>query len=149
MHITISFIYKWVVAYVFVWQSFLKLVSTSCVHSYVFFYLQLSTNALASSRRESGNSAVVQSVMLKKCFSRPINVDWSHRGASISNELTAIAVLLALQSKNQSKVALKCPDPAVTLWALCQVLMQSTQPLWSKPEKRKTKSHVCCKTKCM
>lgn len=56
-------------------------------------YLQLSTNALASSRREFGRSAVRQSVMLKKCLSRPMNVDWSHRGASMSNELKAIVVV--------------------------------------------------------
>lgn len=55
-------------------------------------HLQLSTKALASSRRESGKSAVRQSVMLKKCFSRPINVVWSHRGASMSNELEAMLV---------------------------------------------------------
>lgn len=56
-------------------------------------YLQLSTNTLASSRREFGTSAVRQSVMLKKCLSRPMNVDWSHRGASMSNELKAIVVV--------------------------------------------------------
>jgi len=56
-------------------------------------YLQLSTNALASSSRESGRTAVVKSVMLKKCFSRPMNVVWSHRGASISNERPAMMVL--------------------------------------------------------
>lgn len=55
-------------------------------------YLQLSTKALASSKRESGKSAVRQSVMLKKCFSRPMNVDWSHRGASMSNDFKAIVV---------------------------------------------------------
>lgn len=43
------------------------------VHS--FSHLQLSTKALASSNRESGRSAVRQSVMLKKCFSLPMNVD--------------------------------------------------------------------------
>lgn len=37
-------------------------------------YLQLSTKALASSRRVSGKSAVKGSVMLKKCLSRPMNV---------------------------------------------------------------------------
>lgn len=56
-------------------------------------YLKLSTKALASSKCESGKSAVRQSVMLKKCFSRPINVDWSHRGASMSNELKAMVVV--------------------------------------------------------
>lgn len=43
------------------------------VHS--LSHLQLSTKALASSNRESGRSAVRQSVMLKKCFSLPMNVD--------------------------------------------------------------------------
>lgn len=58
--------------------------------TFIFSHLQLSTSALASSSRESGRTAVLQSVMLKKCFSRPIKVDWSHRGASMSKELRAI-----------------------------------------------------------
>lgn len=55
-------------------------------------YLQLSTKALASSRRASGKSAVNGSVMLKKCFSLPTKVVWSHLGASMSKELKAMAV---------------------------------------------------------
>lgn len=38
-------------------------------------HLQLSTKALASSSREFPKATVRQSVMLKKCFSRPMNVD--------------------------------------------------------------------------
>lgn len=65
----------------------------SCIHLRPPSYLQLSTKALASSKRESGKSAVRQSVMLKKCLSLPIKVVWSHRGASMSNELKAIVVV--------------------------------------------------------
>lgn len=38
-------------------------------------HLQLSTKALASSSREFDKATVRQSVMLKKCFSLPMNVD--------------------------------------------------------------------------
>lgn len=76
------------------------------VHS--FSHLQLSTKALASSNRESGRSAVRQSVMLKKCFSLPMNVDWSHRGASMSNELRAIASVKIQVQINASKSLAAC-----------------------------------------
>lgn len=61
---------------------------------FVRSHLQLSTRALASSSLEFDKATVRQSVTLKKCFSRPMNVDWSHRGASMSNELKAIVVVL-------------------------------------------------------
>lgn len=42
---------------------------------FVRIHLQLSTKALASSSRAFDKATVRQSVMLKKCFSRPMNVD--------------------------------------------------------------------------
>jgi hypothetical protein len=77
-------------------------------------YLQLSTNALASSRRESGKSAVVKSVMLKKCFSRPVNVVRSHRGASISNEPPDMMVLFS--SPLQAPTEFGFPIASVNTW---------------------------------
>lgn len=65
-------------------------ISNSTEH--VISYLQLSTKALASSSFESGKSAVLQSVILKKCFSLPMNVDWSHRWASMSKVLRAMSI---------------------------------------------------------
>lgn len=93
-------------------------------------YLQLSTKALASSNRESGRSAVRQSVMLKKCFSLPMNVDWSHRGASMSNELRAIVFV-----KMQVQInALKVSQPVFTLQDVSPQLQTEPEEK-AKPQK--------------
>lgn len=103
------------------------------VHS--FSHLQLSTKALASSNRESGRSAVRQSVMLKKCFSLPMNVDWSHRGASMSNELRAIAsVKIQVQIKHQKASQLV-------------FVRDVTQQLQSDPEEKRKKDIITGQSK--
>lgn len=64
-------------------------------------YLQLSTIVFAESNVCSETSNVRGSVMLKKCFTRPIKVFWSQRGASILN-LAILAIVHCKGSREET-----------------------------------------------